>query len=86
MDDTSDVAASKLRSLVNSLPTGSVVDPQWMAFALAATSGIAMPDNPFDRLSPESAGEELQLAWPAFFGALASDGASGSGHRGRPLG
>lgn len=74
MDDTSEVAGSKLRSLVNSLPTDSVADPHWMAFALATTSGIAMPDNPFDKLSPESAGEELQLAWPAFFSALASGG------------
>ncbi len=73
MDDTSEAAASKLRSLVNTLPRGSVGDPQWLAFALATTAGIALPDNPFDKLSPESAGEELQLAWPTFASALASD-------------
>jgi class 3 adenylate cyclase/tetratricopeptide (TPR) repeat protein len=73
MDDTSKAAASKLRALVAALPRESVVDPEWLAFALATTAGISLPDNPFDDLSPESAGEELQLAWPAFVSALASD-------------
>lgn len=73
MDDTSEAAASKVRSLVNTLAGGSVVDSQWLAFALATTAGISMPNNPFDSLSPESAGEELQLAWPTFASALASD-------------
>ncbi len=73
MDDTSETAASKLLSLVNNLPEGSVGDPQQLAYALAATAGIAMTDNPIDRLSPESAGEEMQLAWPTFASALASN-------------
>jgi class 3 adenylate cyclase/tetratricopeptide (TPR) repeat protein len=73
LDDTSEMAASKLVSLVETLPRESVVDREWLAFGLATTAGIAMLDNPFDELSPESAGEELQLAWPTFASALASD-------------
>lgn len=73
MDDTSKAAASKLRALVAALSRESVADPEWLAFALATTAGIGLPDNPFDDLSPESAGEELQLAWPAFVSALASE-------------
>src|SRR5207245_10543849 len=31
-----------------------------------------LPDNPFERLAPESIGEELGLAWPRLLGALAA--------------
>jgi len=72
MDDTAKEAAAKLQALVAELPEDAVSDPQWLAFALATTAGITLADNPFDRLAPESAGEELQLAWPAFASALAS--------------
>ena len=72
LDDTLEAAASKLRHLVATLPAGSVDNPEWLAFALAATAGINLADNPFNDLSPESAGEELQLAWPAFASALAA--------------
>ena len=73
LDDNSAMATSKLVSLVETLPRESVADPEWLAFGLATTAGIAMLDNPFDELSPESAGEELQLVWPTFASALASD-------------
>jgi class 3 adenylate cyclase/tetratricopeptide (TPR) repeat protein len=73
LDDTSQGAALKLRGLVEGLSRESVPDPGWLASALATTAGIGLDDNPFAALSPESAGEELQLAWPAFASALAAD-------------
>jgi class 3 adenylate cyclase/DNA-binding winged helix-turn-helix (wHTH) protein/tetratricopeptide (TPR) repeat protein len=42
------------------------------AFALATTAGIALPDNPLDRLEPRLVADELTRAWPRFASALAS--------------
>ena len=72
MNDSSAEAATKLAELTSSLPHGAVSDASWLTFALATTAGLAMPDNPFEKLSPESAGEELQIAWPAFASGLAA--------------
>src|SRR2546425_705245 len=47
-------------------------DAERVAFALATSAGITLPDNPFERLAPESIGEELGLAWPRLLGALAA--------------
>ena len=40
--------------------------------ALAIASGIALPDNPLERLTPGSVADEIALAWPAFVSGLAA--------------
>jgi len=71
--DTATEAARKLKEQLSSFAQSTLPDPDGVGFALAATAGIRLPDNPIAKLSPESAGEELALAWPAFTTALAQD-------------
>ena len=73
LDDHADEAGSKLAGLIADLPAESVPDGDWLANALAITAGIALRDNPINKLSPQSAVEELQLAWPTFASALAAE-------------
>lgn len=40
--------------------------------ALAVAAGIALPENPVERMSPEAVASEIALAWPAFLSALAA--------------
>ena len=42
--------------------------------ALAMTAGMAMPNNPLERLEPRDVAEELARAWPRFATALAAAG------------
>jgi class 3 adenylate cyclase len=74
LDDPGAVAAEKVFSLVREHVEGAAPDgeAERVAFALATSAGIALPANPFDRLPPESIGEELGLAWPRLLGALAA--------------
>ena len=74
LDDPGAVAADKLLGLVHEHVDGAAPDgeAERVAFALATSAGIALPDNPLDRLPPESIGEELGLAWPRLLGALAA--------------
>jgi len=75
LDDTAPVAGEKLRRLILELLDGSggeVREAERVMFALATTAGISLTDNPLDRMSPESIGEELGLAWPRLLSALAA--------------
>jgi class 3 adenylate cyclase len=75
LGDTASVAADKLERLVPDVLAGSAdgaLDAEHVLFALATTAGISLPDNPLDRMSPESIGEEIGLAWPRFVTALAA--------------
>ena len=49
-DETAAVAAQKLRGLVSGVLGRS--EPERVSAALAIASGIALPDNPLERLSP----------------------------------
>ncbi len=75
LDDIASAAGEKLRRLISDLLGGSgdgVLEAERVMFALATTAGISLADNPLDRMSPESIGEELGLAWPHFLSALAA--------------
>jgi class 3 adenylate cyclase len=74
LDDHGAVAADKLLSLVRQHVDAAAHagEAERVAFTLATSAGIALPDNPLDRLPPESIGEELGLAWPRLLGALAA--------------
>jgi DNA-binding SARP family transcriptional activator/tetratricopeptide (TPR) repeat protein len=69
LDDTAAIAARKLRARVASTVEPSDIDR--VTAALAMTAGIAMRENPLERLAPASVADELALAWPAFLGGLA---------------
>jgi class 3 adenylate cyclase/tetratricopeptide (TPR) repeat protein len=76
LDDTAAAAAERLRRLVARLATGGQLDAaeaERTTFALATSSGVALPGNPLERMSPESVAEEVGLAWPRFLSALAAD-------------
>jgi predicted ATPase/class 3 adenylate cyclase len=75
LDDPAAVAASKLQQFVRGLLDGTTesADADRVVFAVAKTAGIALADNPLERMSPESIGEELGLAWPRLVSALAAD-------------
>jgi DNA-binding SARP family transcriptional activator len=69
-DDPAASAANKLADRV-----GTVVDASEamrVTAALAIASGIALPDNPLERLTPGSVADEIALAWPAFLSGLAA--------------
>ncbi|MEX1069963.1 MAG: adenylate/guanylate cyclase domain-containing protein [Chloroflexota bacterium] len=75
LDDSASAAGEKLRRLIPELLDGSgdeVREAERVMFALATTAGISLADNLLDRMSPESIGEELGLAWPRFLSALAA--------------
>jgi class 3 adenylate cyclase len=76
LDDTAPAAAERLRQLVARLASGGQLDPdeaERTTFALATSSGVALPGNPLERMSPESVAEEVGLAWPLVLSALAAD-------------
>jgi hypothetical protein len=70
LDDPGPAASAKLCTLVGRL-IADRADADRTAAALARTAGIALPDSPLDRMTPESAAEEIGLAWPRLLGALA---------------
>jgi class 3 adenylate cyclase len=76
LDDPAAVAAEKLQEFVRGLLEGSATDSsdaERVVFAVAKTAGISLAENPLERMSPESIGEELGLAWPRLVSALAAD-------------
>jgi class 3 adenylate cyclase len=76
LDATASAAAQGLRRLVARLGTGAGMHPaevERTTFALATTCGVPLPDNPLERMSPESVAEEVGLAWPRFLSALAAE-------------
>lgn len=76
LDDTASAAAEGLRQLVARLAPAagmSARECDRTTFALAMTCGVPLADNPLERMSPESVGEEVGLAWPRFLSALASE-------------
>ncbi len=77
LGDPGAVARERLQKLVARAFEGSEAEPEEIErvmYALAITAGISLEGNPLDRMSPESIGEELGLAWPRFLTALAVDG------------
>jgi class 3 adenylate cyclase len=77
--DPGAVAAEKLHTFVRGLLDGSARDAsegERVVHALAKTAGIPLAENPLDRMSPESIGEELGLAWPQLVTALAAERAT----------
>ena len=73
LEDDAPTTHDKLRSLVRDLPGEVVDDRAWLVNALAMSAGMRLEGNPLESLSPESANEELRLAWPVFASALAAD-------------
>jgi class 3 adenylate cyclase len=75
LDDPAAAAGEKLQAFVRGLLEGSATDSsdaERVVFAVAKTAGISLADNPLERMSPESIGEELGLAWPQLATALAA--------------
>src|SRR4051812_27345662 len=70
LDDLSGSAAGKLRDRIDSAVGHA--DADRVTAALAIASGIALPDNPLERLPPGSVADELALAWPALLSGLAA--------------
>jgi class 3 adenylate cyclase len=74
-DEPGDVAGQRLREGVSRVlePLDlSDDDIQRATSALAATAGLALTEDPLDRLSPEAMDEEMSRAWPMFASGLAS--------------
>jgi predicted ATPase/DNA-binding SARP family transcriptional activator len=69
-DDPASSAARKLADRVAVVVDESEV--MRVTAALAIASGIALPDNPLERLTPGSVADEIALAWPAFMSGLAA--------------
>jgi predicted ATPase len=69
-DESAATAAAKLRELVGSVV--GVSEAERVTAALAIVSGIALPHNPLERLTPGSVADEIALAWPAFLSGLAA--------------
>jgi predicted ATPase len=68
LDDRAATASTKLRALIDR----TAAEPQRTAEALAVSAGISLPDNPLERLEPESVAEEVGLAWPRLISGLAA--------------
>jgi class 3 adenylate cyclase len=73
LDDVGEVAGEKLRKLVRDVIPDDATAADRVTFALGKTAGISLPENPLERMSPESIGEELGLAWPRFLSGLAAE-------------
>jgi predicted ATPase len=74
LDDPAAIATEKLEKLVVDLVEDDALgERDRVKFALAKTAGITLDDNPLDRMTAESVGDELGLAWPRFISGLAVD-------------
>jgi class 3 adenylate cyclase len=74
LDDSSDVAETKLRTAVEQIGGRAglgVPDTELMTFALATTTGVALAGNPLDALRAGPAFIELMRQWPRFVSLLA---------------
>jgi len=68
-----DPAANTARKLAGQVGTAvDASDIMRVTAALAVASGIALPDNRLERLTPGSVADEIALAWPAFMSGLAA--------------
>jgi class 3 adenylate cyclase/tetratricopeptide (TPR) repeat protein len=75
LDDPAAIATEKLEKLVVDVVEDDAHEERdRVTFALAKTAGITLEDNPLDRMTAESVGDELGLAWPRFLTGLAKDG------------
>jgi class 3 adenylate cyclase/tetratricopeptide (TPR) repeat protein len=75
LDDTAPAAGERLRRLVARLVAASAMDAaaaDRTVFALGLQSGLPLPENPLERLSPEHVAEEVALAWPRLLSAVAA--------------
>jgi class 3 adenylate cyclase len=74
LDDLAAIATEKLEKLVVDLVEDDAYgERDRVRFALAKTAGITLEDNPLDRMTADSVGDELGLAWPRFLTGLAKD-------------
>jgi len=74
LDDPAAIATEKLEKVVVDLVEDDVHgERDRVRFALAKTAGITLEDNPLDRMTADSVGDELGLAWPRFISGLATD-------------
>jgi class 3 adenylate cyclase/tetratricopeptide (TPR) repeat protein len=73
LDDAPEIARAKLEAAVEAL-LGDEPDRQDVAFALATTAGIHVPDNPLDRIRPVAVANEIGRQWPRFVTAQARRG------------
>ncbi|MGH2818400.1 MAG: adenylate/guanylate cyclase domain-containing protein [Actinomycetota bacterium] len=74
LDDPAVIATEKLEKIVVDLVEDDAHgERDRVKFALAKTAGITLDDNPLDRMTAESVGDELGLAWPRFISGLAAD-------------
>jgi class 3 adenylate cyclase/tetratricopeptide (TPR) repeat protein len=74
LGDPADAAAEKFRRGVRELldPLAlSEEDLEQTVFALAATAGIYLPNNPLDSMEPRAVANEMSRAWPRFATAYA---------------
>jgi class 3 adenylate cyclase/tetratricopeptide (TPR) repeat protein len=77
LDDPVDVAREKLTATARDLlaPLGlRDEDARQTVFALAATAGIPLPENPLEKLEPREVADELARAWPRFAAAFTARG------------
>jgi class 3 adenylate cyclase len=77
LDDPANVAGDKLRDGVRKAVAhlGTTADEaQSMTYALAATAGLSLPDNPLERMEPQDVGEHIARVWPRLVTALAARG------------
>ena len=74
LDDAAAPAGARLRGGARRILAGlGLADTEIdeTVFALAATAGIALPDNPIAEMEPKGAADELARAWPRFATGLA---------------
>jgi DNA-binding SARP family transcriptional activator/class 3 adenylate cyclase len=74
LDDAVETAGERLRVGARAILRGLKLSDEEVdrtVSALATTAGIALPDNPFDRMEPRAVADELARAWPRFATALA---------------
>lgn len=75
LDASAEHAGERLRARVPELlaPLGlAPAEIDRTVYALATTAGIALPDNPLNRLAPKAVADELAHAWPRLASALAT--------------
>jgi class 3 adenylate cyclase/tetratricopeptide (TPR) repeat protein len=79
LGDPMEVAGGKLRrgvrEILGPLDLGES-DVEQTVFALAATAGIHLADNPLDAMEPRAVAAEMSRAWPLFVTGYASRGSA----------
>ncbi|HSL33142.1 MAG TPA: AAA family ATPase, partial [Candidatus Limnocylindrales bacterium] len=77
LDDDPEAAGEELRRHVDAISGGTLAptDRRDLVHALAATAGLAYPDNPLARAEPRAVGAAIRRAWPVYLAACARQGA-----------